>query len=113
MSFAGLAKIPHPPYYAVIFTSRRTEGDNGYSQMADRMDVLAAQQPGFLGVESVRSADGIGITVSTGKARKLSVTGRNVEYKVATRVSSRPYQSYIVRVIKLNVIMANNLWMYN
>jgi heme-degrading monooxygenase HmoA len=51
-----------PPYYAVIFTSLRTEGDSEYSQMANRMEELAKQQEGFLGVESAR--DGIGITVS-------------------------------------------------
>lgn len=50
------------PYYAVIFSSLRTEGDDGYAQMADDMAKLAQQQPGFLGVESAR--DGLGITVS-------------------------------------------------
>jgi heme-degrading monooxygenase HmoA len=59
-----VATTPKPPYYAVIFTSLRTEGDHGYDQMAARMVELAAQQPGFLGVESVRDATGLGITVS-------------------------------------------------
>jgi heme-degrading monooxygenase HmoA len=58
------AKTPEPPYYAVIFTSQRTQGDRGYAAMAQRMVELAAQQPGFLGVESARGADGLGITVS-------------------------------------------------
>ena len=58
----GFANTPALPYYAVIFTSLRTEGDRGYGAMADRMVELAAQQPGFLGVESAR--DGLGITVS-------------------------------------------------
>ena len=58
----GFAHTPAPPYYAVIFTSLRTEGDDGYGAMAQRMVELAAQQPGLLGVESVR--DGLGITVS-------------------------------------------------
>lgn len=57
-----LASTPPPPYYAVIFSSLRTEGDDGYSAMAERMLELARQQPGFLGVESAR--DGLGITVS-------------------------------------------------
>ena len=57
-----IASTPKPPYYAVIFTSLRTEGDNGYGDMAERMVALAQQQPGFLGVESAR--DGLGITVS-------------------------------------------------
>lgn len=57
-----IATTPKPPYYAVIFTSVRTEGDDGYAAMAGRMVELAQQQPGFLGVESAR--DGVGITVS-------------------------------------------------
>jgi heme-degrading monooxygenase HmoA len=60
-----LASTPAPPYTAVIFTSRRTEADDeGYASMATTMDALARQQPGFLGVESVRDNDRIGITVS-------------------------------------------------
>ncbi len=57
-----IARTPEPPYIAVIFTSLRTEGDNGYGAMATEMEALARSQPGFLGVESAR--DGIGITVS-------------------------------------------------
>ena len=60
----GLANTPEPPYYAVIFTSHRTAVDEGYGAVAERMVELAARQSGFLGVESVRGADGFGITVS-------------------------------------------------
>jgi len=56
------ARTPKPPYYAVIFTSVRTDGDNGYTEMAMRMVELAGQQDGFLGVESARNE--LGITVS-------------------------------------------------
>lgn len=52
------------PYYAVIFSSERTDGDNGYAEMAQRMVERAKQQPGFLGVESARDTSGFGITVS-------------------------------------------------
>ncbi|MCM3127893.1 antibiotic biosynthesis monooxygenase family protein [Paenibacillus provencensis] len=52
-----------PPYYAVIFSSKRTEGDNGYGIMADKMVELASRQPGFLGVEAARDQE-LGITVS-------------------------------------------------
>lgn len=65
MSGTGFAFTPEPPYYAVIFSSlRKGAGDNGYAETADRMVELAATQPGFLGVESVRGGDGFGITVS-------------------------------------------------
>jgi heme-degrading monooxygenase HmoA len=57
-----IATTPEPPYVAVIFTSLRTEGDNGYARMADTMFELAAQQPGYLGAESAR--EGVGITVA-------------------------------------------------
>lgn len=57
-----IAKTPKPPYYAVIFSSIRTEGDKGYSEMADKMMKLAKQQEGFIGLESARER--IGITVS-------------------------------------------------
>ena len=59
-----IASTPPPPYFAVIFTSLRTEGDHGYARMAERMMELAPRQPGFLGVESARSPGGLGITVS-------------------------------------------------
>ncbi len=58
------AQRPSPPYYAVIFTSTRTEGDHGYVDQAARMVELAKEQPGFLGLDSVRDAAGKGITVS-------------------------------------------------
>jgi len=52
-------------YVAVIFTSRRTARDEaGYAAAAARMEELAAEQPGFIGIESARGADGTGITVS-------------------------------------------------
>src|SRR3546814_11032024 len=51
--------------YAVVFSSLRRDGDDdGYAAAADRMVELAREQPGFLGVESTRGADGFGITVS-------------------------------------------------
>jgi heme-degrading monooxygenase HmoA len=59
------AKTSSPPYVAVIFSSVRTlVGDGDYAEMADHMLKLAATMPGYLGVESVRGADGFGITVS-------------------------------------------------
>ncbi|HTE01939.1 MAG TPA: antibiotic biosynthesis monooxygenase [Mucilaginibacter sp.] len=57
-----IAPTPPAPYYAVIFTSTRTGVDEGYGDMAVEMNALAAQQPGFLGVESAREE--LGITVS-------------------------------------------------
>ena len=67
------APTPLPPYYAVIFTSLRTEGDNGYGEMAEAMIHLAAQQPGFLGIESAR--EDLASPSPTGKAWMPSPPG--------------------------------------
>ena len=58
--------LPTPPYYAVIFTSRRTaEDEDGYQKTARLMEELARQQPGYLGLDSVRDkTTREGITVS-------------------------------------------------
>ena len=58
------AQTPAPPYYAVIFTSVLGANDAGYAAMGDAMFALAAKQPGYLGAESARGADRLGITVS-------------------------------------------------
>jgi heme-degrading monooxygenase HmoA len=57
-----IANTPKAPYYAVIFTSTMTEGENGYNEASERMTKLVSEQKGFLGVESARNE--IGITVS-------------------------------------------------
>lgn len=60
----AIAKTPDTPYYAVIFTSVRTTGDDGYAKMGDEIARLVSGQKGFLGAESVRGEDGFGITIS-------------------------------------------------
>ena len=47
------------PYYAVIFTSKRTEGDNGYAEMSQLMDSLVKKQKGFIGVDNNENMDEI------------------------------------------------------
>ncbi len=61
---SGFANTPEPPYYAVIFTAQRTEGDQGYAATAQAMFDLALEQPGCLGAETAHMADGLGITVA-------------------------------------------------
>jgi heme-degrading monooxygenase HmoA len=95
-----IARTPEPPYVAVIFSSRRRPGDDGYGAMSGRMAELAAQQPGFLGVESARGEDGFGITVSYWKdeasARAWKGVGEHAEAQRAGR--ERWYEGYAVRV---------------
>jgi len=100
---SALATTPEPPYYAVIFTSRRTDADTGYAKMADRMVELAQTMPGFLGVESTRGADGVGITVSYWKSEDdIKHWKQNVEHAHAQGLGkSTWYSDYIVRVAKV------------
>lgn len=97
----SIAKTPQPPYYAVIFTSLRTPGDNGYGEAAARMEGLAAQQPGFLGIESAR--DGLGITVSYWDSlAAIAAWKRNAEHLVAQkRGRNEWYSGFALRVCKV------------
>jgi len=97
------AKTPAPPYYAVIFSTQRSEGDNGYSAMAQRMEELAHHQPGFLGVESVRAADGTGITVSYWESEAAIAAWKANAEHTAARGRGRKvwYQHFELRVAKV------------
>ena len=96
-----IANTPKPPYYAVIFSSHRTEGDNGYGEMAERMAELAAQQPGYLGMESAR--EGLGITVSYWKSLEaIRNWKQNAEHQEAQRLGHQQwYSSFRVRIAKV------------
>lgn len=94
----GIALTPEPPYTAVIFTSLRTEGDNGYGAMSARMSELAAEQPGYLGLESAR--EGLGITVSYWRTEADAAAWKQVAaHLVAQRRGQEAwYADYRVRV---------------
>jgi heme-degrading monooxygenase HmoA len=100
-----LASTPKPPYYAVIFTSQRTPGDDeGYAAMADRMLELAVRQPGFLGIESTRNADGQGITVSYWHSMEaIREWGKHVEHRVAQATGkARWYEQFRLRICRVD-----------
>ena len=96
-----IANTPPPPYYAVIFTNLRTAVDDGYGDMAERMVELAAQQPGFLGVESVR--DGLGITVSYWKdLESIRAWKAHAEHQVAQKLGhDKWYAAFTTRIAKV------------
>ncbi|MDF1604838.1 antibiotic biosynthesis monooxygenase [Nocardioides sp. YIM 152315] len=93
-----IAETPEPPYTAVIFTSLRTEGDNGYAAMSVRMEELARRQPGYLGIEAAR--DGLGITVSYWADDAAAAAWKQVaEHLVAQQRGKEAwYADYRVRV---------------
>ena len=95
---SGIAETPEPPYVAVVFTSLRTDGDNGYAVMSARMEELAAQQPGFLGIEAAR--DGLGITVSYWADEASARAWKEVAEHVVAQQRGRDtwYADYRVRV---------------
>jgi len=103
VSAPGFARTPAPPYYAVIFTSTRTAVDDGYGAVADRMVELAQQQPGFLGVESVRGADGFGITVSYWSSLEAIATWKaHGEHRIAQETGRRKwYQHFETRIARV------------
>lgn len=96
-----IANTPKPPYYAVIFTSLRTEVDNQYEDMADRMVQLAEEQDGFLGIEFAR--DGVGITVSYWRDLvSIKNWKENTEHSIARgKGRSEWYSAFKTRIAKV------------
>jgi heme-degrading monooxygenase HmoA len=98
------AQTPRPPYYAVIFSSLRTDNDaEGYAVMAQRMLELAAEQPGFLGIESVRDGDGQGMTVSYWQTlESIQAWGRHAEHRLAQAAGkAKWYQMFRTRICRV------------
>ena len=96
-----IAKTPEAPYYAVIFSSLTTADGEGYAQTAARMVELAAQQPGFLGVESAREE--LGITVSYwSDLDSIKAWKRNAEHLVAQKMGREKwYSNYKTRIARV------------
>ena len=95
------ADLPPPPYFAVIFSSLRNgEDEAGYQAAAARLLALAAQQPGYLGVEGARGADGFGITVSYWASEAAIGAWTHQAEHAATRAHGRThwYDHFELRV---------------
>lgn len=95
-----IASTPQPPYYAVIFTSIRHEGDNGYEDTANQMLRLASQQAGFLGFETARQE--IGISVSYWESLDaIRAWKDNAEHKQAQNKAMEWYKTFRVRICRV------------
>ncbi len=103
MDSSSFAQTPEPPYFAVIFSSLRSDGDRGYAATADRMVELAARQPGYLGVESVRGADGFGITVSYWNSlAAIAAWKQHSEHTIAQETGKKVwYSDYFLRITEV------------
>jgi heme-degrading monooxygenase HmoA len=97
------ASLPDPPYYAVVFTALRTPGDNGYGETDERLMKLASDQPGFLGVDSARGANGLGITVSYWRDEASIAAWREHAEHTLARARGREqwYASFSLHVAKV------------
>tara|TARA_R110001592_G_scaffold61993_6_gene189435 strand:- start:1879 stop:2202 length:324 start_codon:yes stop_codon:yes gene_type:complete len=97
---SNLISVNRLPYYAVIFTSI-LKPNNGYSEMAKKMEALAKLQPGFLGVESAKEK--VGITVSYWESLEAIKNWKeNIEHKIAQQKGKEEfYQSYKVEICKV------------
>ncbi len=94
------AATPTPPYYAVIFTSVRQGGDNGYAEAAKKMLEMASAQSGFLGFETARQEIGISVSYwSTLEA--IKAWKENVEHRQVQNRAKDWYQAFRVRVCRV------------
>lgn len=96
-----IAHTPKPPYFAVIFTTIRTNEQDGYPEMAERMVALARKQDGFLGEESSRTE--VGITVSYWKDEaSIMKWKQNSEHQIAQKIGKEKwYKAFKLRVAKV------------
>ena len=90
---------PSPPYYAVIFTSLLRNHD-GYDEMSRRMVENVSRMPGFLGFDSARGADGLGITVSYWQTLEAIRAWKEEASHRAAQARGREhwYSSYSLRI---------------
>lgn len=99
----SLLGTPDPPYYVVIFTSRLRGAAPGYAEMATAMEELAASQEGYLGRETARGADGLGISVSYWRDEAaIKAWKADTRHKLAQKLGhERWYESFHLRVARV------------
>ncbi len=105
MSDQQIAPVPvfEPPYYAVVFTSTRTEEQSGYGETAERMEELVKDVPGYLGMDHAQTPGGLAITVGYFRdADALERWRSDTEHRSAQkRGRAEWYRSYSLHVAKV------------
>jgi heme-degrading monooxygenase HmoA len=93
-----------PGTFAVIFTNQQTPDSTGYTETADRMVELAEQQPGFIGIESVRDENGFGITVSYWETEEaIRAWKANAEHQEAQKRGREDwYANFDLRICRVD-----------
>ena len=99
----GFSKAPEPPYYAVVFTSVLGDDRDGYDAMGGALVELAKRQSGYLGIETTRGADGLGITVSYWKDEESILAWKQQTQHLLAQKNGieRWYSHYELRVAKV------------
>ncbi|WGI20702.1 antibiotic biosynthesis monooxygenase [Amylibacter sp. IMCC11727] len=97
------APLPEPPYYAVIFTAQLSDNTTGYGPMSEKMVSLAAEQDGYIGIETTRDTEGLGITVSYWADEAALMNWKQVsEHLYAQNMGKQKwYEHYTLRVAKV------------
>ncbi|WP_171169391.1 antibiotic biosynthesis monooxygenase [Streptomyces sp. I05A-00742] len=103
MAVPAPAALPEPPYYAVIFSSNRVEGGEGYDETAARMLELARKQPGFLGIDSTGGEGELGITVSYWRDEEAILAWRDHAEHLVAQADGRErwYERFAVHVARV------------
>ncbi|MDF0606887.1 antibiotic biosynthesis monooxygenase [Neisseriaceae bacterium TC5R-5] len=99
-----MSTLPLPPYWAVIFSSQRSNTDDaGYAEMAEKMLTLAEMQPGYLGIDSSRDATGLGITVSYWESlQTIAAWRQHSEHLLAQEMGRNTwYQHYAIKIARV------------
>jgi len=92
------------PYYVAIFTSKRSKVEDGYEEMSEYLDTLVKEQKGFLGQESIRDANGFGITVSYWESEEdIFAWKNNYAHIEAKKLGQKKwYTHYEVKIAQVN-----------
>lgn len=100
-----IVKTPNSPYYSVIFTSQRTDVDNNYEAVSDKMLEYAQEIDGFLGVETLRNGGGFGITITYWESLdSINVWRHHMEHIKAKRKGREMwYSEYKIRICKVEM----------
>ena len=96
-----IAKTPNPPYYAVIFTTVKSDDQEGYSEMNARMFELAQQQKGYLGIESAKGEIGISVTYWE-TPEDIARWKNHAEHQIAQRKGYETwYKAFATRICRV------------
>ncbi|MEU8794084.1 antibiotic biosynthesis monooxygenase [Streptomyces sp. NPDC048643] len=92
-----------PPYYLAVFTTVRTQDQNGYGETNARMEELVRDIPGYLGMDHAQTPGELGITVAYFRdADALTEWRSNAEHRAAQqRGRAEWYQNYTLHVAKV------------